>query len=140
MIQKIAKYANSQNKVTDADLFSNHPFHRKFEELSAQFFKNKGYDVTLGKGRKDGGADIIAQKDTEVIILQCKKWKDKVGVSEIKAFHDDVSYGNYSSGVLVCSNDITRDSKNLIEERKYEIKVIDKNHILQELNKLKSFR
>lgn len=34
MIQKIAKYANSQNKVTDADLFSNHPFHRKFEELS----------------------------------------------------------------------------------------------------------
>lgn len=113
---------------------------RKFEELSAQFFKNKGYDVMLGKGRKDGGADIIAQKDTEVIIIQCKKWKDKVGVSEIKAFHDDVSYGNYSSGFLVCSNDITRDSKNLIEERKYEIKVIDKNHILQELNKLKSFR
>lgn len=34
MIQKIAKYANSQNKVTDADLFSNHPFHRRFETLS----------------------------------------------------------------------------------------------------------
>lgn len=34
MIQNIAKYANSQNKVTDADLFSNHPFHRTFEDLS----------------------------------------------------------------------------------------------------------
>lgn len=34
MIQNISKYANSQNKVTDADLFSNHPFHRMFEELS----------------------------------------------------------------------------------------------------------
>lgn len=34
MIQNISKYANSQNKVTDADLFSNHPFHRAFEALS----------------------------------------------------------------------------------------------------------
>ena len=34
MIQNIAKFANSQNKVTDADLFSNHPFHRAFEDLS----------------------------------------------------------------------------------------------------------
>lgn len=34
MVQKIAKYANSQNKVTDADLFSNHPFHIKIEQLS----------------------------------------------------------------------------------------------------------
>ena len=34
MIQNISKYANSQNKVKDSDLFSNHAFHRKFEELS----------------------------------------------------------------------------------------------------------
>ena len=34
MIAKISKYANSQNKVSDADLFSNHPFHRTFEVLS----------------------------------------------------------------------------------------------------------
>lgn len=34
MIQNISKYANSQNKVKDSDLFSNHPFHRLFENLS----------------------------------------------------------------------------------------------------------
>lgn len=34
MIQNISKYANSQNKIKDSDLFSNHPFHRKFEELA----------------------------------------------------------------------------------------------------------
>ena len=34
MIQNIAKFANSQNAVKNSDLFSNHPFHRKFEELS----------------------------------------------------------------------------------------------------------
>lgn len=34
MIANISKYANSQNKVSDSDLFSNHPFHREFEKLS----------------------------------------------------------------------------------------------------------
>jgi hypothetical protein len=34
VIANISKYANSQNKVTDADMFSNHPFHRKFEDLA----------------------------------------------------------------------------------------------------------
>lgn len=34
MIQNISKYANSQNKVKDSDLFSNHPFHRTFEALA----------------------------------------------------------------------------------------------------------
>lgn len=34
MIQNISKYANSQNKVKDSDLFSNHPFHRVFENLA----------------------------------------------------------------------------------------------------------
>ncbi len=34
MIQNISKYANSQNKIKDSDLFSNHPFHRAFEALA----------------------------------------------------------------------------------------------------------
>ena len=49
MIQNIAKYANSQNKVTDADLFSNHPFHRTFEDLSRKIqapVKSEGVNNT----------------------------------------------------------------------------------------------
>jgi hypothetical protein len=34
LVPYISRYANSQNKVTEADLFSNHPFHVKFEEFS----------------------------------------------------------------------------------------------------------
>ena len=34
MVQAIAKYANSQNKVTAADLFSNEPFHIWMERMS----------------------------------------------------------------------------------------------------------
>ena len=34
LIPKISEYANKQNKVSDSDLFSNHEFHRKLEEVS----------------------------------------------------------------------------------------------------------
>lgn len=34
LIPNIARYANSQNKVSDADLWSNHPFHIRIEEFS----------------------------------------------------------------------------------------------------------
>lgn len=34
LIPNISRYANSQNKVSDADLWSNHPFHIRMEELS----------------------------------------------------------------------------------------------------------
>ncbi len=34
IIPNISRYANSQNKVSEADLWSNHPFHIKMEEIS----------------------------------------------------------------------------------------------------------
>lgn len=34
IVPKISLYANSQNKVNDADFFSNHPFHRRIESFS----------------------------------------------------------------------------------------------------------
>lgn len=34
LIPNISKYANTQNKVSDADFFSNHPFHRRMEDFS----------------------------------------------------------------------------------------------------------
>jgi hypothetical protein len=34
VIPEISRYANSQNKVNDADFFSNHPFHRRMEDIS----------------------------------------------------------------------------------------------------------
>lgn len=34
LIPKISEYSNKQNKVSDSDLFSNHEYHRRMEELS----------------------------------------------------------------------------------------------------------
>lgn len=38
MVEKIARYANSQNKVTAADFFSNSPYHIAMEQMSKKYF------------------------------------------------------------------------------------------------------
>jgi hypothetical protein len=38
VIPLIAKYANSQNRVSDADFFSNHDFHRRMEQISRRLW------------------------------------------------------------------------------------------------------
>jgi hypothetical protein len=38
MIPEISRYANTQNKVSEADLFANHPFNRRVEEISRQIW------------------------------------------------------------------------------------------------------
>src|SRR5258708_38648186 len=38
VIPLIAKYANSQNKVSEADFFSNHEFHRRMEQISRRLW------------------------------------------------------------------------------------------------------
>lgn len=45
MIQNIAMFSNKQNKVSDADFFSNHPYHRAIERLS------KTYTCARSRGR-----------------------------------------------------------------------------------------
>jgi len=42
VVPKISEYANSQNKVSAADFFSNHPFHIRIEELSRRILAPAG--------------------------------------------------------------------------------------------------
>ncbi|MCH5180943.1 MAG: restriction endonuclease [Erysipelotrichales bacterium] len=111
---------------------------RKFEELTAQFFKNDGYSVKIGPGRNDDGVDIIASKNKKIIIIQCKRWKSKIDSTIVKALNEDVKYSQSNKGVIVCLKGVSNDSKNIIKNRGYKIEVIDQNMIMDYLRKYKS--
>lgn len=38
MVPRISRYANSQNKVNDADFFATHPFHKRIEDFSRRVY------------------------------------------------------------------------------------------------------
>lgn len=77
LIPNIAKYANKQNKVNDADFFSNHAFHIRMEDLSRrilapavmgnQFGTRWYYERTRGQYKQEQARMTRVQKDKFVI-------------------------------------------------------------------------
>lgn len=73
LIPNIAKYANKQNKVSDADFFSNHPFHVRMEDFSRrilapavmgnQFGTHWYYERTRGQYKQDQARMTKAERD-----------------------------------------------------------------------------
>lgn len=69
---------------------------RQYEEYVGKYFEAKGYHVDyrgIKLGKKDGGIDLIAIKENEIILIQCKNWNGntKIKQSEIRKFYGDCS-------------------------------------------------
>ena len=73
LIPSIAKYANKQNKVSDADFFSNHAFHIRMEDFSRrilapavkgnQYGTHWYYERTRGQYKQEQSRMTKAEKD-----------------------------------------------------------------------------
>jgi len=63
---------------------------KEYEDIIAKLFRCRGYIVEENgkdKGKKDGGIDLIAFKDNETVLIQCKNWKS---TSKYKIRHDEL--------------------------------------------------
>lgn len=72
-----------------------------------------GWDAKATKGGGDFGADIIAEKKGKKMVLQCKRHKNRIGISAVK---DIFAANAYYKGDLavVCSNmDYSKPSRDL---------------------------
>lgn len=107
---------------------------RKFEQLSAQFFHNEGYDVELGKGRNDGGVDIILTKDNKKILVQCKRDTGKVNKDVIKDVDWTATHNDFNSAIIICTSDITKGGYGLIDKYGLKMKIINGEIIAEKLN------
>lgn len=56
----------------------------EFEEYLMRLFEKLGYRVTLTKRSNDYGADLIMKKDEKTIIVQAKRYHQKVGIAAVQ--------------------------------------------------------
>jgi len=98
---------------------------RNFERLTTEFFRRQGYEVDLGAGTKDGGVDVRIWTDREskegppLMLIQCKRYKDVVGIETIKAFWADVHFEGAEKGLIATTSSVSRNSKKICEVRKW---------------------
>jgi restriction system protein len=116
---------------------------RKFEELVAELFKDKGYDVELTPKTKDGGFDIRAfnRSDTGrlLTLVECKRYSEqnKVEVAIVRALHGVVQSEKASCGIIATTSTFTRGAKAFREKHEYQMHLADFS-ILE--NWLRSFK
>ena len=100
---------------------------KEYEEFVAGYFKIDGYEVNphgIKNGKKDKGIDIICCKDDEVILIQCKNWKEdskyKINHEKLKAF-------------VGCCTEYVNENK--LFDKNIKLKFITSNYILDESGK-----
>ncbi len=117
---------------------------RKFEGLTAEYFKRAGAHVALGPGSNDEGVDVRVWWDGDdttkpaAILIQCKRQKDKVGKMVVKALYADVQHENAGSGLIVTTQSLSPGAETTRVARGYPIEVADRPKLKEWLGKLRS--
>jgi len=56
----------------------------EFEVVVKTVFEGLGWQVALTPRSGDGGIDLLVQRDNAKGVVQCKNWRDPVGISEVQ--------------------------------------------------------
>lgn len=117
---------------------------RKFEGLTAEFFKREGFEVRIGPGRDDDNIDIRVwpgQADTSkppAILIQCKREKQKVGKLVVKALWADILHEGAGSGLVVTTSSLSPGAKKTCVARGYKIKQANRGTLNQWITAMRS--
>ena len=114
--------------------FLSHNFHsidkvnwRKFEGLTCEFFHRAGLEVEIGKGRNDESIDARIWKKGKrgkkppLILVQCKRQKDKVEKVVVKALYADVVHEKAELGLVVTSSALSPGARKVCSARSYPV-------------------
>lgn len=102
---------------------------RDYKRYIGYLYERNGWKVIYNgavEGNFDGGIDLICYKNNECCVIQCKRWKNAVGVEYIEKFKNAVErFQRYNfkfgevTGVFQTTSDYTDDAYSYAE--KYEI-------------------
>lgn len=109
---------------------------RQLEELIAELLDDEGYEVKLGRGTKDDGADIVAFKNLPGMgpiktVWQAKHHPsgNKVGISLIRELADVRNELGASKAIMVTTSYLTSGALDRVERDKYTLGKIERDEL-----------
>ena len=111
-----------------------------FEEEVADLYRTQGYRATItGGGGADGGVDVIAKRETEKIVIQCKHWPHgRVPVQTVREIIGVMAVQRATKAVVATSGSFTEDALKLGLEARDKIELYDGSALIRKLNSLAS--
>lgn len=96
---------------------------REFESLVEESFRLRGYAVRrLGGDGPDGGVDLVLQRGSEKVLVQCKQWRaQRVGVSVVRELYGVMAARGAAAGIVVTSGSFTPDAVEFARGRNVQL-------------------
>lgn len=95
----------------------------EFELLVGEALRRRGYAVReTGKNGADGGIDLIARKDGETYVVQCKQWRSvQVGVPVVRELYGAMAAEGAVGGFVVTSGTFTKPARDFAAGRNVQL-------------------
>ncbi len=95
---------------------------REFEHLVSEVYRRRGYSVTETPDGADGGVDLVARTDGQVVLVQCKRWRTRnVGVSVVRELLGVVSARGATGGAIVTVGRFTDEARRFAKGTSIEL-------------------
>lgn len=108
---------------------------RRFEELVAELFRAKGYEVELTPRTRDGGIDIRAvhRSDigTSLFLIECKRYgpDHPVTVEIVRGVYGVAESEKATRGIIVTTSRFTRDAQAFQAQNQYRLELAAFNRL-----------
>ena len=121
---------------------------RKFEEIVAEVFRSKGFEVDLTKRTRDGGKDIIAVHTDAVGIknkyfIECKRYAEsnKISVDVVRSLYGVMNtVDGPNKAIIVTTSTFTDDARKFVKQEarsSWDLALVDRTQLLDWLNEYK---
>ena len=111
---------------------------RSLEDLVGEAYRRNGYAV-MGNSDPgpDGGVDIVARKDGETVLVQCKQWKARrIGVGTVREMFGLLNAEKANEVHIVSSGYFTDDARAFARHK--PIRLIDGPMLVQLVKRAQS--
>jgi len=107
---------------------------REFERLVAHIIESFGFSVELTARTRDGGKDIIAIQEgigTSKFLIECKRYRNKVGIDVVRAMHGVVMAERATKGMIITTSEFTAAAAEYLDKNKYLLDGVDFNRLME---------
>lgn len=108
-----------------------------FEEFLAYLFSDLGYESLATQRSNDFGADVMLQHDEGKIVIQAKRYQDKVGLKAVQEIYAAQAFYKADEAWVITNNYYTQTAKQLAEA--CEVELLNRDdliHLMQERKKV----
>jgi restriction system protein len=96
----------------------------EFEHVTAEIFRQLGFDAKVTPPSADEGLDVILSKDGTKIGVQCKQYKNDIGPGPIREFAGSLEGAGLDEGYFVTTSDFTIAAKQAMKKSRLKIRLL----------------